>query len=75
MARIIKTAQGKRVDVDTILSKNEKVIAIGNRKVNGRGDLLGPGGKIVKTKDQIMKDYYALNTPTAIATPIETPKK
>jgi hypothetical protein len=57
---------GKVVDIDNILLKNEEVIAIGNMKVNARGDELGPGGKIVRTRDQIMKAYYALNTPVAV---------
>lgn len=56
---------GKSVDIDQILLRNETTIAIGNLKVNARGDELGPGGKIVKTRDQVMKEYYALNTPVA----------
>lgn len=57
---------GKVVDADSLLMKNEEIIAMGNMKVNARGDLLGPGGKIIKTKDQLMKEYYALNTPVAV---------
>lgn len=59
MARIYKTAMGNRIDIEALIAKNEKVIAVGNKKVNARGDQLGPGGKIVKTRDQIMKEYYA----------------
>lgn len=65
MGKIYRTAMGKRIDVDNLISRNEKVIAVGNRKVNARGDQLGPGGKIVKTRDQIMKEYYALNMPAS----------
>jgi hypothetical protein len=57
---------GKVVDIDGILLKNEEVIALGNMKVNARGDELGPGGKIIKTKDQVMKEYYALKSPVAV---------
>lgn len=72
MAKIYKTAMGKQIDLDQIQSRNEHVIAIGNRKVNARGDELGPGGKVVKTRDQLMREYYALNTPVAVdpVTPI-----
>jgi hypothetical protein len=73
MAKIYRTAMGKRIDMDSLLSKNEKVIAVGNRKVNSRGDQLGPGGKVVKTRDQIMRDYYALNTPTVSESTKQTP--
>jgi hypothetical protein len=68
MSKIYNTAMGKRVDLDSILLKNEEVIAVGNMKVNARGDLLGPGGKVIKTRDQVMKEYYALNTPVAVDT-------
>ena len=30
--------------------------------INARGDELGPGGKIVATRNQTMDDYYKLNT-------------
>lgn len=66
MTKIYRSAMGKSVDIDNILLKNETVIAVGNMKVNARGDELGPGGRIVKTRDQIMKEYYALNTPVAV---------
>jgi hypothetical protein len=68
MSKIYNTAMGKRIDLDSILLKNEEVIAVGNMKVNARGDLLGAGGKIIKTRDQVMKEYYALNTPIAVDT-------
>jgi hypothetical protein len=66
MAKIYKTAMGKNIDIDGLRLINEHVIAVGNMKVNAGGDQLGPGGKIVKTRDQIMKEYYALNTPVAV---------
>ena len=66
MAKVYRSAMGKQIDVEHLLLKNEHVIAVGNLKVNARGDELGPGGKIIKTRDQLMKEYYALNTPTAI---------
>ena len=42
--------------------KNELLPAIGNMKVNARGDELGPGGKIVRTREQILQDYYKNNS-------------
>lgn len=69
MAKIIKTAMGNKIDVEHLIAKNEQTIAVGNRKVNARGDLLGPGGKVVKTRDQIMKEYYEANTPATAADP------
>lgn len=65
MTKIYRSAMGKSIDIDQILLRNETTISVGNMKVNARGDELGPGGKIVKTRDQVMKEYYALNTPVA----------
>ena len=59
------SAQGKRIDIDSVRLVNEDVISVGNMKVNARGDQLGPGGKVAKTRDQVMKEYYTLNTPVA----------
>lgn len=65
MGNAYQSAMGKKIDIDAIRLKNETVIAVGNMKVNARGDQLGAGGKIVKTRDQLMKEYYSLNTPVA----------
>lgn len=40
--------RGHQVDMVSLAKKNEKVVALGNANMNGRGDILGKGGKIVK---------------------------
>jgi hypothetical protein len=70
MAKNYSSAQGKRIDIDSIRLANEDTIAVGNLKVNARGDQLGPGGAVIKTRDQVMKEYYSLNSPTAKDEPI-----
>lgn len=65
MSRLYRSAQGRVVDIEKLRLANEDTIAVGNMKVNARGDQLGPGGKVVKTRNQIMKEYYQLNTPVA----------
>lgn len=74
MANIRRTAQGKAVDIDTLRLANEETIAIGNMKTNARGDELGPGGTIARTKAEVMRDYYNLNSPVADDTPLEVKK-
>jgi hypothetical protein len=59
---------GKPINLDAIIASNENAIAIGNMKTNARGDELGQGGRVVKTKEQVMAEYYALNTPTIQST-------
>jgi hypothetical protein len=62
MKRTYRTAQGKMVDIDTLILTNEQTIAIGNMNVNARGDELGPGGSVATRRNQVMDDYYRLNT-------------
>jgi hypothetical protein len=63
--RVYTTANGRTINIDAIIAQNEESIAVGNMKVNARGDELGPGGKILRTKDKVMQEYYKLNTPVA----------
>lgn len=44
--------------MERLIMKNETVPAVGNLKVNARGDELGPGGEIVRTREQVIQDYY-----------------
>jgi hypothetical protein len=67
--RVYTTANGKRINIDAIIAQNESTIAVGNMKVNARGDQLGPGGKVELTRDKIMQDHYKLNTPLAVDEP------
>lgn len=68
MGRVYRTAHGKAIDIDNIRLANEDTIAVGNMKVNARGDQLGPGGKVVQTRNQAMDQYYKIHTPTAMDT-------
>jgi hypothetical protein len=60
-----RSMQGKVVDLEKLLTKNEMTPAIGNVKVNARGDELGPGGRIIRKREEIIAEYYA-NNPTAV---------
>jgi len=58
MKKTYRTALGKQVDMDHLRLTNEEVIAVGNMKVNARGDELGPNGTIVRTRNEVMSEYY-----------------
>jgi hypothetical protein len=75
MATTHRTSRGEVVDMDMLRLANESVIAVGNMKTNARGDELGPGGKVLKTRAQIMQDYHKLNTPVANDMPVATSRK
>lgn len=72
MAKIHRSSRGDAVDMDALRLTNETTIAIGNAKQNARGDQLGPGGKVIKTRAQIMQEYHRLNTAVADEAPIST---
>jgi hypothetical protein len=61
MGRIYRSAMGKSVDMDRLRLMNEENIAVGNMKVNARGDQLGFGGEVVKSRNELMDDYYRVN--------------
>ena len=56
--KVYKTMQGKTVDIEKLRQQNETTVAVGNMNVNARGDEIGPGGTIIKTREQLMKQYY-----------------
>ena len=63
MKRIYTTANGKNMSMDSLRLANEDTIAVGNMKVNARGDQLGPGGVPIATRQQAVNQYYNLHTP------------
>ncbi len=56
-----KTAQGKILDIESLITLNEDAIAVGNAKMNAKGDQVGPGGKVVSTRQQSANAYYKNN--------------
>ena len=57
--------QGKQVDMERLMSQNELMPAVGNVRVNARGDELGAGGKIIKKREDVVAEYYE-NNPKAM---------
>jgi hypothetical protein len=63
--KVYRTMQGKQIDMDLLRKKNELTPAVGNSRVNARGDELGPGGKIIKKREDVVKEYYRNSGPVA----------
>lgn len=59
--KVYRTMKGKEVDMDQLLEKNQLMPAVGNVRMNARGDELGPGGKIVKKREDTINAYYDTN--------------
>jgi hypothetical protein len=69
--------QGREIDLEKLIRQNELTPAIGNTRVNARGDELGPGGKIIRSREEIVNEYYEPNTvkqtPAKMAEIVEPP--
>jgi hypothetical protein len=74
MGKVYTSVRGKEIDMERLSLKHETEPAVGNARMNARGDELGSGGKIVKTREQILQDYYN-NNPRAIKDEIIDRKK
>jgi len=58
MAKVYRTAQGKQLDMSALMSKNERTRAVGNMKVNARGDTIDSNGKVVVPVTQKVGEKY-----------------
>lgn len=54
--QVYRSMQGKEVDMNKLVMQNEMTVAVGNVKVNARGDELGPGGKIIKRREDVLRE-------------------
>ena len=59
MRKMHRTMRGKPIDMEALRERNGKVVAAGNVRMNARGDILGAGGKIVRTREEIAQEYHA----------------
>jgi glycine cleavage system H lipoate-binding protein len=56
--KVYRTAQGKTVDMGRLMVQNEKTRAVGNMKVNARGDMVDDMNNIVSSKPQQVNNQY-----------------
>jgi hypothetical protein len=54
-----KTAMGKVVDMNALVAKNEKTRAVGNMRVNARGDSIDSNNRIVRSATSKVNDAYS----------------
>lgn len=57
--------RGRVVDMDALRAQNEGSVALGNARMNARGDILGPNAMIEVRREQIIQDYYKGNPQVA----------
>jgi hypothetical protein len=61
--KVYRTMQGKEINMDQLAARNETMPAVGNVRMNARGDELGPGGVIVRKREDIVNDHYNQQNP------------
>ena len=62
---MVRSMRGKFVDMARLAAENAHKVALGNASMNARGDRVGPGGKVIKTHEQITSEYHS-NNPKAV---------
>ena len=70
-----RTAMGKSVDMAALTAKNEKTRAVGNMKVNARGDTIDAQGRIIKTATSKVNDSYNKTVGNRSAQPVRNKSK
>ena len=48
--------KGRLIDMDMIKFQNQDKVALGNANMNARGDILGAGGTIKKTREELLAE-------------------
>jgi len=69
---VYKTARGAEIDMIKLINQNEMAVAVGNAKVNARGDRIGPDGKIVRRAEDASNNQVKI---TQAVTPTVAPAK
>lgn len=54
-----RSFRGKEVDMIALEKANATKVALGNAHMNTRGDILGRGGIIVKTREDQLKEWQS----------------
>ena len=71
-SKIYKSAQGVAVDLGVLMLQNEHVRAVGNMKVNARGDKIDSQNQVVETKPQQIQRQNARVTTNVSSQPVHT---
>jgi hypothetical protein len=58
---LVRTMRGRMLDMARLAAENAKQVAVGNASMNARGDIVGPGGVVMKAREQIAREYHTKN--------------
>lgn len=57
----IKSMRGHEVDFSVYIAQNESKVAIGNAKMNSRGDIVAPNGTVLASREATTMAYHNTN--------------
>lgn len=66
-----RSAQGKMVDMTALIAKNERTRAVGNMKVNARGDTIDGNGRVLVPVTQKVGEKYQQTVGNKSAQPVK----
>lgn len=70
-----RTALGRMVDMSELVARHEKTRAVGNMKVNARGDTIDAFGKIIEPVTSKVNSGYAKTVGNRAAQPVKSAAK
>jgi hypothetical protein len=57
MTKLARSYLGKEVDMDALIAEQGSTRAAGTLPLNGRGDLIDRHGRVIKTREELEKEY------------------
>ena len=62
-----RTNKGVVIDMEALLAQNSDEPAMGNMRVNAKGDVIGENGEIIQTAEERARAYYTENPKSSTA--------
>jgi len=59
---VYRSANGKTVDMGALRLQNERVRAVGNMRVNARGDVINDNNEVIRTRNEQVDKQYQKQT-------------
>ena len=60
--QLYRSATGKTVDMGALRLQNERVRAVGNMRVNARGDMINDANEVIRTRNEQVDKQYQKQT-------------
>jgi hypothetical protein len=73
--KVYRTAQGKTVDMGSILLRNEEIRAVGNMGVNARGDQIDRNNNPIESRNSKVNRSYNRQATNVSDGPVVDPSK